>query len=396
MDAGHLRPRKSKHDKYRFVDKVEESSCIWDVDRMESKAKEAEAAEAAAQSRLATLGRHHSNKSNSSQQLHRIANDLSQDSLQQHLSSTSMESFGVEHSISGDSYGPPIMSNIQQPQPSQHQQENPDEIEKEKSNNHSGSSPINTMSSVTNPSFAHGSSHSSLDSTPITQAKDTPVEAKPRFLDGIATGPPIQPIKPIQVSSMSDVYNGFGSSPVQSHVEAPSSKRNSFLGMFSMRGKKGGQDTDPYHHQESQSVSSYGSPSLTTNVPTNERLSSDSQHGPSPQSAPPPPQGQRYAPSVEVIPPSLVSSPSGNTTQARPDPKSRASIDQSMARAADPNDPSFILTDDEAVGHWVPPTQWAEGERLDESQDESDSVPNTTQKVCPCYSYFGMWQYFML
>ncbi|KAF9902323.1 hypothetical protein EC991_005034 [Linnemannia zychae] len=384
MDAGHSRPKKSKHDKYRFVDKVEESNCIWDVDRMEAKAKDAEAAEAAeaaALYRSTTLGSHHNNSSHSSQQhLHRITNELSQDSLQQHLSSTSMESFGVEHSTSGDSYGPPIMSDIQHMQQLQHQKDNLDEVVKEHSNNPSGSSPISTISSATNPSYAHGSSYSSLEPIPVAQAKDIPLDARPRFLDGVATGPPAQSAMPAQVSSMSDVYNAFGSSLEQPYAEIPSSKRNSFLGIFGMRGKKGGQDTDIHHHQESQPTSSYGSPLLTATAPIHERRSFDSQHSPFLQPALPPPQGQRYAPTVEVIPPSLINSPSGNVAQVRPDPKRRVSVDQSMARVADPNDPNIMLTDDEAISHWVPPTQWAEGERLDESQDESDSVANAAQK----------------
>ncbi|KAF9130624.1 hypothetical protein BGW39_002854 [Mortierella sp. 14UC] len=380
MDAGHSRPKKLKHDKYRFVDKVEESSCIWDVDRMELKVKDAEAAEAAALSRLPTLGSHHNNSSHSSQQhLHRIANGLSQDSLQQHLSSTSMESFGVEHSTSGDSYGPPIMSDIQQLQQPQHQQENPDEVVKGHNNNPSGSSPISTISAATNPSCARGS-YSSPEPIPIAQAKEIPVDTRPRFLDGVATGPPAQSNMPAQVPSITDVYNGYGSSLEQPQAETPSSKRNSFLGMFGMRGKKGGQDTDLYHHQESQPTSSYGSPSLTATTPIHERCSLDSQHSPFLQPVLPPPQGQRYAPTVEVIPPLLVSSPSGNIIQVQPDPKRKSSVDQSMARAVDLNDPNVVLTDDEAVSHWVPPTQWAEGERLDESQDESDSVANATQK----------------
>ncbi|KAG0376257.1 hypothetical protein BGX24_008010 [Mortierella sp. AD032] len=387
MDAGHShsRPRRSKHDKYRFVDKVEESNCIWDVDRMESRAKDAETAEAAALSRQLALGSHHNNSSHSSQQhLHRIANGLSQDSLQQHLSSTSMESFGVEHSNSGDSYGPPITSDIQQQQQllnhPQQKPENPEECAKEHSSNPSGSSPISTISSATNPNYAHGSSYSSLEPIPVAQAKDIPEDPRPRFLDGVATGPPVQSNMSAQGSSLSDVYNGFGSSLEQSHAEAPSSKRNSFLGMFGMRGKKGGQDTDLYHHQESQPPSSYGSPSLTATTPIYERHSFDSQHSPFLHPVLPPPQGQRYAPTVEVIPPSLINSPAGNIVLGRVDPKGRLSVDQSMTRAMDPNDPNIMFTDDETGSHWVPPTQWAEGERLDESQDESDSVANTAQK----------------
>lgn len=358
MDAGQSRPRRSKHDKHRFVDKVEELSCIWDVDRM---VKEAEAAEAAALSRLPTLSNH---GSQSQQHLHRTANGLSQDSLQQHLSSTSMESFGVEHSTSGDSNGPPIMSDIhkqQHQQQQRQQQESSNEVAREHSNNQAGSSPLSTISSSTNPGYAPGSSYSSLEPIPITQAKDVPEDSRPHF---------------------ADVYDGFGSNLEQPTAGTPSSKRNSFLAMFSGRGKKGGQDMDPHHHQESQPTSSYGSPSLSATAPVYERHSLDSQHSPFLQPALPPPQGQRYAPTVEVIPPSLGSSPSENLGQVQTDAINRASLDQSMTRVVDPNDPSIMLTDDETGSHWVPPVQWAEGERLDESQDESDSVGNAaTAKV---------------
>ena len=375
MDAGHSRPRRSKHDKYRFVDKVEELSCIWDVDRM---VKEAEAAEAAALSRLPALSSH---GSQSQQHLHRTANGLSQDSLQQHLSSTSMESFGVEHSTSGDSNGPPIMSDIHQQQhqqQQQQQQESSNEVARGHSNNQAGSSPLSTISSSTNPGYAPGSSYSSLEPIPITQAKDIPEDFRPHFADNVATGPPIQSNMPTQGPSLSDVYDGFGSNLEQPAAVTPSSKRNSFLAMFSGRGKKGVQDTDLYHHQESRPTSLYGSPSLSATAPAYERRSFDSQHSPFLQPALPPPQGQRYAPTVEVIPPSLVNSPSGNPGQVQTDVIHRASLDQSMTRVADPNDPNIVLTDDEMGGHWAPPAQWAEGERLDESQDESDSVGNAT------------------
>ncbi|KAG9068175.1 hypothetical protein KI688_011770 [Linnemannia hyalina] len=271
MDAGHSRPRRSKHDKYRFVDKVEELSCIWDVDRM---VKEAEAAEAAALSRLPTLS---SDGSQSQQHLHRATNGRSQDSLQQHLSSTSMESFGVEHSTSGDSNGPPIMSDIHQQQhqlQQRQQQESSNEVAREHSNDQAGLSPLSTISSSTNPGYAPGSSYSSLEPISITQAKDVPEDSRPQFSDSVATGPPIQSNMPNQGPSLSDVYNGYGSGLEQPAAGTPSSKRNSFLAMFN------------------------------------------------------------------------------------------------------PNDPNIMLTDDETGGHWAPPAQWAEGERLDESQDESDSVGN--------------------
>lgn len=368
MDAGHSRPRRSKHDKYRFVDKVEELSCIWDVDRM---VKEAETAEAAALFRLPTLS---SLSSHSQQHLHRTPNGLSQDSLQQQLSSTSMESFGVEHSTSGDSYGPSIMSDIHhQQQQHQQQQDNANEVAREHSHNQSGSSPLSTISSSTNLGCAHGSSYSSLEPIPITQAKDVNEDPRTHIVDNVATGPPVQSNMPTQVFSLADMYNGFGSLE-QPPAGTPSSKRNSFLGMFSVRGKKVGQDTDLYHHQESQSTPSYGSPSLTATAPIYERHSFDSQHSPFLQPALPPPQGQRYAPTVEVIPPSHMNSPSGNLGQVQTDGKGRPSIDHA-------NDPNFMLMDDDTGGHWTPPVQWAEGERLDDSQDESDSVVNAATKV---------------
>ncbi|KAG0203850.1 hypothetical protein BGX28_004020 [Mortierella sp. GBA30] len=55
LDFTQSRPRRSKSEKYQFVDKVEESSCIWDVDHMEAKAAAEAAADAAALARQATL-----------------------------------------------------------------------------------------------------------------------------------------------------------------------------------------------------------------------------------------------------------------------------------------------------------------------------------------------------
>ncbi|KAF9100572.1 hypothetical protein BGX29_006483 [Mortierella sp. GBA35] len=378
MDTGHSRPRRSKHDKYRFVDKVEESSCIWDLDHMEKLARDAEATEAAALSRLPSLGSH---KSHSQQHLSRSANGLSQDSLQQHLSSTSLESFNVEHSISGDSYGPPIMSDThQQPQQlhqQQQQPESPAEIASEQTNIHSGSSPHSTLSSSTGPSYAHGSSYSPLEPIPITQAKDVAEDSRLRFVE--ASGTPVQSNVSSQIPPPADLFQGFGSASEQTPAETSPSKRNSFLGMFGGRGKKVGQDTDLHHHQESQPTSSLGSPSLSATAPINERRSFDSQHSPFLQPTLPPPQGQRNAPIVEVIPPSLISSPAANSGQGRPNPQRRASCDQAIMKATEPND-TIMLMDDENGGHYAPPVQWPQGERLDDSQDESDSPANTTQK----------------
>jgi hypothetical protein len=347
--------------------------------------KEAETAESTALSRLPTLNSH---GSHSQQLLHRTPNGLSQDSLQQQLSSTSMESFGVEHSTSGDSYGPPITSDIhQQQQQQQHQQhqqhqqqDNANDVAREYSHNKAGSSPLSTISSSTNPAYAHGSSYSSLEPIPITQAKDVYEDPRTHIAESVATGPPVQSNLPTQVSSLADVYHGYGALE-QPPAGTPSSKRNSFLGMFSVRGKKGGQDADLHHHQESQSSSSYGSPSLTATAPIYERQSFDSQHSPFLQPALPPPQGQRYPPTVEVIPPSLMNSPSGNLGQAQTDSRQRPSLDQSMTRVVDPNEPNLMLTDDDIGGHWAPPIQWAEGERLEDSQDESDNVANPATKV---------------
>ncbi|KAF9928184.1 hypothetical protein FBU30_002580 [Linnemannia zychae] len=381
MDVGHSRSRRSKHDKYRFVNKVEESNCIWDVDLMESKARQADMAEAAALSRMPTLG---SQGSHSQQYLNRTMNGLSQDSLQQHLSSTSMESFGVEHSTSGDSYGPPIMSNIQEqdetPQ-EQLNQESSGEMTRENTNYPSEPSPLCAVPSAKNPEYTRGSSYSSIENIPLSQAKDTLEVSTPHFIDSTVTEHPALSNTSMQGSTLTDVYSGYGSTQEQSHVEMPTSKRNSFLGMFYLRGKKNGHEADHHHHhQELQPPSTYGGPSPNGITPIHERRSLDSQHNPS---IPPfhiPSQGQRYAPTVEVIPPSLIGSPSDNASQSRSYSKRRPSLDQTATRLADPNDPNIMLTDDEVGGQWAPPAQWAEGERLDDSQDESDNVPNTTQK----------------
>ncbi|KAF9290201.1 hypothetical protein BGZ68_007672 [Mortierella alpina] len=93
LDLAQSRPRRSKSEKYRFVDKVEESSCIWDVDHMEAKAAAEATAEAAALARqTALLGV----RNTSQPQLGQSTSSLSQDSYLQSAPSTSTESLKAE------------------------------------------------------------------------------------------------------------------------------------------------------------------------------------------------------------------------------------------------------------------------------------------------------------
>ncbi|KAG0300080.1 hypothetical protein BGZ98_009508, partial [Dissophora globulifera] len=160
------------------------------------------------------------------------------------------------------------------------------------------------------------------------------------------------------------------------------SKRNSFLGIFGVRGKKVGQDIDLASHVESPQSSAYGSPRLSATASTQERRSFDSQHSPYFQPTLAISQSQRNHLAGESTPPTLVHSYSGLTSASATSDsqsKGRASIDDA-ARPGEYGDPGAVLTDDENGGHWATPTQWPQGERMEDSQDESDNPTTAANK----------------
>ncbi|KAG0362490.1 hypothetical protein BGZ54_008614 [Gamsiella multidivaricata] len=310
MDAGQQRPRKLKSDKYRFVDKVEESSCIWDVDHMEAKAAAQAAAEAAALARRPAIA---SSRHGSQSNLVQTAPSILRNPSQSYLSSTSSESLAIESSLVMESKELSATT----PNPPYH-----------------------------NPTTVGGGSNVPAAMSPLSH----------------------------------DIYNANGIE--FSTMETSPSKRNSFLGIFGVRGKKVGPDIDHSIHGDSPQSSGYGSPRITATASTQERRSLDSQHSPYVQSAHTSTQGQRSQAITETASSSIATPHSGmaqgnviSDTQT----KQRASLDE-VARVEYGEGGGIALTDDENSGCWTPPSQWPQGERIDDSQDESDNQAAATYK----------------
>ncbi|KAF9179912.1 hypothetical protein BGZ51_006562 [Haplosporangium sp. Z 767] len=354
IDLSHGRSRRIKSEKYQFVDKVEESSCIWDLDHMEAKA----AAEAAVLAKHSAIA---SSTNDSQQQLKKAASSVSQESSVQHAPSASTESFGVDSSLSRESFAQPTaVNNSSQPhdlpQTAAVIQGIPLCI-----------SPSNTFSSATNLSQASdyiSSSVTSPDPDSTGQAKDGLGESKLKFAD---TYTPAHQILPVPTAQRHNGLNNNGQASVS--VETSPSKRNSLLGIFGVRGKKVGQDNEHlYHlHESPQSPSSYGSPRLTAITPTYERRSFESPHNSHLQAS---------QPAIEAIPFSFISTPVGgsqNDTGSDIQGKRGTSLD-SGTRAAEEGEFGTAAVDEDGGGHWTPPVQWPQGERMDESQDESDNA----------------------
>ncbi|KAF9560529.1 hypothetical protein EC968_006132 [Mortierella alpina] len=359
LDLAQSRPRRSKSEKYRFVDKVEESSCIWDVDHMEAKAAAEATAEAAALARQTTLL---GVRNTSQQQLSQSTSSLSQDSYLQSAPSTSTESLRAEAGAPiGTTTVSPNRPVQDSPSTSGDLQRVPEGVPSPRalSSTQSSKNPIKTS--------LNSASSSEVSSHPQT-AKDAGGESKVRSIEHQQ-----QEQKSASGPAISFASGTSGEIHESSPIDTSPSKRSSFLGIFGGRGKKVGQDGDHiYHHESPQSTSSYSSPRLTAINTTQERRSFESQHSPHRQPTPPPAPSQRTTPatSSQTSSPSVhLSAHSATSTQAR-----RWPVADSSGHLSEHGEmTTATMTDEDSGGHWAPPVQWPQGERMDDSQDESDS-----------------------
>ncbi|KAG0012804.1 hypothetical protein BGZ80_011505 [Entomortierella chlamydospora] len=340
------RPRWRKNDKYRFVDKVEESSCIWDVDHMEKVTAQAAAAEAAALAKqVATPNSRQGSQHNLVQ-----AGSTSKDSSLHQLPSSSTENLGAEGSVQYNSS--PLAAVDAQNTPV-------------------GMSPSSTLSSIISPANSTTTLDQSIQKR--TQNENSG-ESKLRFAD------PYPPASKSTSAPTIKLRDGGGKNAINSldspNAEGLHSKRNSFLGIFGVRGKKVGQDSDQLDHYESLQSSSYSGHRPTATGPIQERRSFDSQlnsYFPTPIT---PVQTHQSQLSLEVAHPLLTGSPSTYTTSINSSgsqSKRNASYDEAV-RTAKCNEINGVASiDDDNGGHFGPASQWPQGERIEESQDESDN-----------------------
>ncbi|KAF9351180.1 hypothetical protein BGX26_010754 [Mortierella sp. AD094] len=363
MDSALPRPRWRKSDKYRFVDKVEESSCIWDVDHMEKVTAQAAAAEAATLAKQATAP---SSRHGSQHNLAQTGSSSSKNSSLHHLPSSSTENFGAEGSAPRDSHIPPAATTNQP-------YHNSPLAAVDAQNMTVGMSPSSTLSSIVSPAHSTTTLDQSIQKrTP----NENSGESKLRFVESYTPASKSTPAPTIKLPD-----GGGGGKNTISSLDSPNSeslpsKRNSFLGIFGVRGKKVGQDSDQSNHYESPQSSSYGSPRLTATGSSQERRSFDSQlnsYFPTPIT---PVQTHQSQLSLEVAHPPLISSSSTYTTgsnSSESQSKRNASLDEAV-RTVKYNEASGVASiDDDNGGHFGPASQWPQGERMEESQDESDN-----------------------
>ncbi|GJJ72903.1 hypothetical protein EMPS_05261 [Entomortierella parvispora] len=333
------RPRRPKVDKYKFVDKVEESSCIWDVDHMEARALATEAAEAA-QAKAAAK-------------------------------STSTDSFVQTSSSSRDSF---VFSNAYHDSPMASMDSN---------SVAAGMSPSSTLTSMSQRPHGMLDSTSTFSLEPTGQSrssKDLPGDSRLRISEYPDSTPLSQQTTPPTITFAKGELPGIQEAQA---MESSPSKRSSFLGIFGPRSKKGGHDGSEHSYQESpQSTSAYGSPRLGASGLNPDRRSLDIPQSPHLQPAGPMHPNQRLQPTLEIVPPSSYSSPSdpfaGQVTSAFSSKRTSIDEEHRTNHFGDPG--SAAMTDDDTGGHWAPPAFWPQGERMDDSQDESDTALAAAQK----------------
>ncbi|KAI1296257.1 hypothetical protein EDD11_007449 [Mortierella claussenii] len=364
-DSGLSRSRRLKGNKYRFVDKVEESSCIWDVDHMEAKAAVEAAAEATA---LAKQTAAPSSRHGSQQQLNEIGPAFLNNLGLRGLSSTSTESIDVEKASS---------EHHAQATSSDHHPYNDSTLAPVDTQDLSvGISPSSTLSSIATPNHVDESattSFSSLDASPH-RSQEGSSDSKSRLVE--TNLPASTQTKPAPTFNFMD--GGSHGGQESTSLEASPSKRNSFLGIFGVRGKRVGQDSEQLSHiLESPQPSSVGSPRLTPAASTQERRSFDSQTNPYIASSQTPTQTQR----IEVAPPSLIHSASDINSSSTSDThaKHRTSQEDAVSARDDAVIGSAHFADEDGE-HVSPPSIWPQGERMDDSQDESDNPATATYK----------------
>ncbi|KAG0336103.1 hypothetical protein BG000_006928 [Podila horticola] len=181
------RSKRPKSDKYRFVDKVEESSCIWDVDHMERKA----------QDKQSGLAKQPTLSSISEQRLDTLASSSASSSSvpvssiegPRYPVSTSTDSFVSETNpffTSGDAVVPSIPVNNQSAMNAPFHEP---PYEGDNHPNSTGVTPSSTFSSIGNPHQHSGSnvtSSSSIEPGPQTQ-KETTLDHKTSTSESLPT-----------------------------------------------------------------------------------------------------------------------------------------------------------------------------------------------------------------
>ncbi|KAF9365247.1 hypothetical protein BGX34_010724 [Mortierella sp. NVP85] len=335
LDLAHSRSRRWKNDKYRFVDKVEESSCIWDVDHMEAKAAAQAAVEAAVFAKQSIVA---SSRHGSQHHLEGVASP-SPHSSTPHLPSASTESLGVMNVSSGGAIPP---------------------------------------SSVFGHPLQCDSPLAVVDRFSPMHQKETLGESKLRFGEVHPLSLPTPSHSTLPIKSVDSGISSNGPESVSVTMEPPPSRRNSIFGIFSMRGKKGGQDGDPlYTHQEVPQPSSHDSLQPTA-MTTQERRSFDSNPPPKPSVFNP---GRRRLSVMELASWQLFSSAPANTNTMAANTQPFHRTSEEGARTGEYSDAgNAVLTDDEFGGHFAPPSQWPQGERTEESQDESDPATAASKR----------------
>ncbi|KAF9433339.1 hypothetical protein BGZ76_009579 [Entomortierella beljakovae] len=338
-DSSLPRSRWLKSSKYRFVDKVVESTCIWDVDHMESKYNEQVQLNEAANVAKISVSRYGSQHSLS----HVDSSSTTESSIQP------LQSISTDSIVAGGSKDSSIPPNIIT---SQSYQDSPLAVV-DNQNIPIGMSPSSTFSSITSPNQSPLTPESSIQRR---QSKDHSGESRLRFVE-----PNPSKITMTPVVKTADGNKSSIGSPDSSNTDSTTNKRHSFLGIFDRRGKK--VDNDHWnnnHHESPQSSSGYGSPRLVATGSTQECPSSESQQSP------------------HVIPSnsSTLAQRSHQTSEAtsvsEAVSKGRVSIDG--VQTPKYNDTVGPSTDDDNGGQVA--FHYAQGE----SQDESDSPITAADK----------------
>ncbi|KAG0336031.1 hypothetical protein BG004_008226 [Podila humilis] len=307
------RSKRSKSEKYRFVDKVEESTCIWDVDRMELKAAQAAAQAATGLLKQSTL------RSISEQGLDAITTSSS-------VSVSSIPASSIER--------PPYPFSI-----------STDSFASESTNpfhTHSGDAVVPTSIPIpaTNNSHTNTNINANISHVPFHDPPYTGAEIRP-----LSTG--VSPSSTFSSIGVTHQQSGSNLTSTSSIEPRPPSIKEVAVQDEKRRPSDllaPAQEPHEYHQHPQQSHVQHQVQQLSQ------------------QSQPPLPHPQVRAQSYQ--PPLLV--PQQQNTSRR------TSVDEIGARAYELGELNAAanFTDDEAAH--APPTVWPQGERIEDSQDESD------------------------
>lgn len=359
VDLSALRSRRWKTDKYRFVDKVEESSCIWDLDHMEAKATAQAAAEAAAIAKQSVVA---SSRHGSQHNLDSIGSPSPQDVGRQQLSSASTDSLGLGKASLSDTNPPPVVFS--------HQPQCDSPLAVMDANGVSmGLSPSSTFSSLANLHHVNDSttnSSLSLDRPSPKHQKEGLGESKLRYSESYPSASHGSLAHTLNSVDSSISFNSNGLEPTIPPPEALASKRNSILGIFGIRGKKFGQDSDQLntHHEIPPFLTQSQLIELGT---TQERRSFDGLQARPNHGLFNPNRRRQSVMELGTTLSRFMNSTTNNTSSPN-----GTSLEEGIGTGDYVEVSNPGLTDDEYGGHFAPPSQWPQGERMDDSQDESD------------------------